>query len=76
VARATQFAHITKMATSVDFKLLDKFVGRVLDEYKSGRMTKSRAIGHLGHLIGGLGVPEDRRSDPNRFMTNALAEMG
>lgn len=37
--------------TEKDQDDMDKFLGFLLEDFKSGAITKKEAIGHLGHVI-------------------------
>jgi hypothetical protein len=56
------------VAGRIDHKLLDKFLGYVLDRHKDGEMSKSSAIGALAHLVAAMDLPEGEGSDPTHYM--------
>ena len=39
-----------------DHKAMDAFLGRVLDAYKNGEISKSSAIGGLAHVMAALDI--------------------
>lgn len=50
--------------TAHDHKNLDAFLGHVLDDYKSGAITKEQAVGGLAHVMAALDMdnyPEARK---------------
>lgn len=42
--------------TNKDHKAMDAFLGRVLDAYKNGEISKSSAIGGLAHVMAALDI--------------------
>lgn len=61
------------MPDKIDHKLLDKFLGHVLDRYKSGDVDRSRAIGAIAHLVAAVDLPEEAGpSDPSDYMNAVL----
>ena len=42
------------LLTDQDHRQMDAFLGRVLDDYKSGAITKEGAVGALAHVMAAL----------------------
>lgn len=61
------------MSNRIDHRLLDKFLGYVLDKYKSGDVSQSSAIGTIAHLVGALDLPPESEPDnPTDYMNAVL----
>jgi hypothetical protein len=52
----------------LDPKLLQDFLGFVLDQYKHGEISRTSAVGWIDHLFGALEAPPGTGSDPARYM--------
>jgi hypothetical protein len=63
------------MDERIDGKLMDEFLGCVLDCYKDGTKSRPSAIGIIGHILYGMNLPRDVASDPNHYMRAVLAEL-
>lgn len=61
------------MTERVNPKLLNDFLGYVLDCHKSGNLSRTAAIGAIDHLIASLDLPGDVGSDPTNYMKNVMA---
>jgi len=66
-------AAMTKL-TSEDYKLLDVFLGIVLDRYKDGALPRGEAIGRLAHLVSALDQPDN--DDPRAYMSAVVVDEG
>ena len=64
-----------KVTRRLNHKLLDKFVGHVLDRYRNGEKDRLWGISMIGHLAAALDLPADEGDDPNSFM-KAILERG
>ena len=62
------------MTERIDHKLMDEFLGYVLDRYKDGTKGRNSAIGVIGHILYGMNLPAEYASDPNNHMRNVLTE--
>lgn len=63
------------MAGRVNQKLMDEFLGLVLDRYRDSKESRASAIGVIGHLIVALDLPEGEGDVPNSYMKGAMSEM-
>lgn len=57
--------------TGRDHGLLDKFLGAVLDRYKSGKIERLDAIGKIAHLVAAVDRPD---GDDHRAYMHAVIE--
>jgi hypothetical protein len=63
------------MAERLDHKLLEDFLGSVLDRYKAGTLSRASAIGIVDHLFAALEIP-NWGSNPTNYMKKVLASEG
>ena len=63
------------MDERIDGKLMDEFLGCVLDRHKDGTNSRTHTIGIIGHLLYGMNLPKDIASEPNHYMRSVLAEL-
>ena len=57
----------------IDHRLLDEFLGYVLDRYKAGEMDRGLAASRIAFLVAAVALPEGERSDPTKYMQSVLS---
>jgi hypothetical protein len=61
------------MPRRVDMKLLEDFLGHILDRYRNGNIDRAVAIGEINHLVAALDPGSEKGDDPNAYMNAVLA---
>jgi hypothetical protein len=64
---------MARRLSSKDHKLLDMFLGHILDAHKKGEKDKLTAIGELAHLCAALDIGE-QGDDPRAFMLAVIED--
>ena len=57
----------------IDHKLLQKFLGRVLDRYKAGDIELATAVKRIALLVETIALPGGEGAGPANYMQNMLA---
>ena len=57
----------------IDHKLLQKFLGHVLDRYKAGDIDLKTAVNGIAFLVETVALPGGEGAAPARYMQNVLA---
>jgi hypothetical protein len=57
----------------IDHKLLDKFLGHVLDRYNAGDIDRTTAVNTIAFLVATVALPGGEGAGPAKYMQNALA---
>jgi hypothetical protein len=68
MARAIKYKRHT-----IDHKLLDKFLGHVLDRYKAGKINHRLAVNRIAFLVTTVALSEEEGSNPTHYMQSVLA---
>ena len=57
----------------IDHKLLEKFLGRILDRYKAGEIDLTTAVNRIAFLVETVALPGGEGAAPAKYMQNVLA---
>ena len=57
----------------IDHKLLQKFLGHVLDRYKAGDIDLTTAVNGIAFLVETVALPGGEGAGPANYMQNVLA---
>ena len=58
---------------TIDQKLLDKFLGYVLDRYKADDIDLTTAVNRIAFLVAAVALPEGEGANPASYMHNVMA---
>ena len=48
----------------IDHKLLDRFLGYILDRYKTGKVGRESAVNRIAFLVAAVALPEGEGANP------------
>jgi len=57
----------------IDHKLLDRFLGHVLDRYSAGDIDRTTAVNTIEFLVETVALPGGEGAGPAKYMQNVLA---
>jgi hypothetical protein len=57
---------------SAGYKLLERFIGVVLDRHVAGTTDRSRAIGQIAHIV--AAIDRDDGDNPQRYMDAVISD--
>jgi len=57
----------------IDHKLLDRFLGYILDRYKTGKVGRESAVNRIAFLVAAVALPEGEGANPTKYMHAVLA---